>query len=199
MRFLPPKTHTTHTRKPRLWRGFLVFSFLWGALWPGRPSRPGSPLLFCQKRLMPLPTLPPEGKSPFSPFSTILGRNVENFFLLPQKKRRQEEMSTRMETRAARRRQPEKTGGTGKGFSAMPCRGLSGKRTPRGHCPAAEKREAMPLGRKTTGNRGFSPLTGGEKGDKVFPDSKRQRTGRVAAGRSQEKGRVVQVPALRRQ
>lgn len=38
-------------------------------------------------------------------------------------------------------------------------------------------------------------MTGGEKGDKVFPDSKRQRTGRVAAGRSQERGRVVQVPA----
>ena len=82
-----------------------------------------------------------------------------------------------------------------KGFSAMPCRGLSGKRTPRGHCPAAEKREAMPLGRKTTGNRGFSPLTGGKKDGRVVPDSKRQRTGGVAAGRSQERGRVVRVPA----
>ena len=162
-----------------------------------QPAR--KPFALLSEKAYAIANPPSRGQSPFSPFSTILGPNVENFFLLPQKKRRQEEMSTRMESGAARRRQPEKTGGTGKGFSAMPCRGLSGKRTPRGHCPAAEKREAMPLGRKTTGNRGFSPLTGGEKGDKVFPDSKRQRTGRVAAGRSQEKGRVVQVPALRRQ
>lgn len=169
MRFLPPKTHTTHTRKPRLWRGFLVFPSLQRA------------------------------RAPF-PHSPRFWDGMWKTFLFCRRKRGGREICPQawsLEQQGGG--SPRETGGTGKGFSAMPCRGLSGKRTPRGHCPAAEKREAMPLGRKTTGNRGFSPLTGGEKGDKVFPDSKRQRTGRVAAGRSQEKGRVVQVPALRRQ
>ena len=41
----------------------------------------------------------------------------------------------------------------------------------------------------------FSPLTGGKKDDTVISDSKRQRTGTVAAEQSQERGRMVQVPA----
>ena len=38
-------------------------------------------------------------------------------------------------------------------------------------------------------------MTGGKKDGRVFLDTKRQRTGTVAAGRSQERGRVVRVPA----
>ena len=96
MRFLPPKTHTTHTRNSRLWRGFLVFGLKRGT----------------------------------------------------------------------------------------------------GLAPEARLRGAVPHKvRKRPERSKISPLTGGKKGDTVIANSKRQRTGTVAAGRSQERGRMVQVPA----
>ena len=128
------------------------------------------------------------------PTSTILGWNVENFFLLPRKRSGRRDSSTEVQPAAARRQQVERNR---RNRERLSCHELPGLLKKGGlvALPGSKKGEAFPLGRKTTGNQGFSPLTGGKKGDTVFPNSKRQRTGRVAAGRSQEKGRVVQVLA----